>query len=98
MEAVVDNSWNIFSSTERKTEGEDDTTTGIEKSACGGRQSVVGLEKQSIFCGNKSSITTDLRRAQIFCDLSAEKCGSVNMKGVKPTEVVAHKEFGNELF
>lgn len=77
---------------------EDDPTTGMGKSACGGRQSVTGLEEQSIFCGKNSSITTHLRRVQIFCDLSAEKCGSVNMKGIKPTELVAHKEFGNESF
>lgn len=57
----------------------------------------MALEKRSIFCG-KSSITTHLRRARIFCDLSAEKCGSVNMKGVKPSKLVAHKEFGSESF
>jgi len=52
----------------------------------------MGLEKQSIFCGDKSSITTDLRRVQIFCNLWVEKSRSVNTKGVKPTELVAHKE------
>lgn len=51
-----------------------------------------------VFGVKKSSITTHLGRVQIFCCLSAGKCGSVDMKGIKSTELVAQKEFGNESF
>lgn len=46
LETVVDYSCEYFvCSMERKTEVEDGTTTGMGKSACGGRQSAMGLEK-----------------------------------------------------